>query len=301
MRRFAPLLIIITGICWGSIGLFVRPMSAAGLSSMQISELRCIFAAIAYVLVTLMTDRDALRIRPRHIWCFVGTGILSIFFFNVCYYTTISMTSLSVAAVLLYTAPAFVLVMSWILFKEPITRMKGLAVVLTFAGCFFVSGVLSSAPSITALGVLIGIGSGFGYALYSIFSRFALERGCKPLTITTWTFIVAAIGGAFVGDVPGSAAVFAASPSLALPLVGLVIVSTVVPYILYTIALTYVENGRAAVIVSIEPVVATIMGIFAFGEALTWDNAVGIALVLAAIALLNLGGSKTGELEGERR
>ena len=79
----------------------------------------------------------------------------------------------------------------------------------------------------------------------------------------------------------------AATPESIPILVGLALVNAVIPYLLFTFALNYVENSRAAVIVSLEPVVATVVGVFAFGEAFTWYSAVGIALVLIAIALLS--------------
>ena len=85
--------------------------------------------------------RELLRIRLRDLWCFLGTGIGSIVFFNYCYFKTISLTSMSVAAVLLYTAPAIVMVLSRILFGERFTVRKVTALVMTFVGCIFVTGI----------------------------------------------------------------------------------------------------------------------------------------------------------------
>lgn len=72
---------------------------------------------------------------------FLGTGLCSIVFFNICYFTAIQLTTLSMAAILLYTAPSIVMVLSILLFKEAFTPVKALCLVLAFAGCVLVSGL----------------------------------------------------------------------------------------------------------------------------------------------------------------
>ncbi len=104
---------------------------------------------------------------------------------------------------------------------------------------------------------MLGLGSGFGYALHSIFSRFSLNQGLSSITITNYTFLFAAIGGAFLTDFSVIAVEFS---QYGLPLFGFLIlyciVTTVLPYLLYTTGLSYVENGPALVMASVEPVVA---------------------------------------------
>ena len=110
--RFAPLFILTAGAMWGSMGLFVRVLGNIGCSSFEIVFLRSIVTAICLFLVLAVRDRSLFYVRLRDLWCFLGTGLLSIVFFNLCYFTTIRLTSLAVAAVLLYTAPAIVIVLS---------------------------------------------------------------------------------------------------------------------------------------------------------------------------------------------
>lgn len=103
--------------------------------------------------------------------------------------------SLSVMAVLLYTSPAFIVLLSVLLFRETLTRQKLLALVLTFAGCCLVSG-LGSGSAVSMKGLLLGLGSGFFYALYSIFSHYAIERGYGSWTITFYTFLFCLLASA---------------------------------------------------------------------------------------------------------
>lgn len=289
MKKLAPLFIILAGCLWGSMGLFVRHLNTMGLASMEIVELRSILAAVILLPWVALKDRSLLKLRKRNLLPLMGAGVLSIVFFNFCYFSTIATMNLSAAAILLYTSPIFVMLMSLIFFRESITRRKLLALVLAFAGCCLVSGIASAAKGLTLTGLLLGLGSGFGYALYSIFSRVSLNQGLSSMTITCYTFLFAAIGGAFFTDFP---CIWGALAQYGLPLLGYLViyclVTTVFPYLLYTKGLEYMENGPASVIVSVEPVVATLLGIVVFSETPTLSAAIGMVLVLAALVLLSL-------------
>ena len=162
MKTKAYLYIITAAVCWGLIGLFVRTLAAHGFSSMQMVALRSLAAAICVTLPLLRSGRAFLRIRLRDLWLFAGTGICSLVFFNYCYFNAMQQTSLAVAALLLYTAPVFVMLMSLVCFGEAFTRTKALALLLTFSGCACVTGVLGSSVTLTLSGLLYGLGSGFG-------------------------------------------------------------------------------------------------------------------------------------------
>ncbi len=289
MKRFAPLLIILAACLWGTMGLFVRHLNTMGLSAMEIVEVRSILAALILFPCTALKDRHLLKIRPKNLWPLAGSGIFSIVFFNFCYFSTIARMNLSAAAILLYTAPIFVMLMSLILFRETLTTQKISALCLAFLGCCLVSGIGSATASLSLSGLLLGLGSGFGYALYSIFSRFSLNQGLSSITITNYTFLFAAIGGAFLTDFSVIAVEFS---QYGLPLFGFLIlyciVTTVLPYLLYTTGLSYVENGPASVMASVEPVVATLLGFIVYAESPTPSAIVGMVLVLAALALLSI-------------
>ena len=136
--------VLLAGIFWGSMGLFVRQLNAAGLYAIDVMQLRVLASAIFVGLYLLLFDRQKLRLRPRDIWCFAGSGICSLMLFSWCYFTGMQAASLAVMAVLLYTAPVFVMLMSIVFFRENLTGAKLTALVLCLAGCVLVSGVGSS-------------------------------------------------------------------------------------------------------------------------------------------------------------
>lgn len=280
---FAPFFIVSAGILWGCMGLFVRRLNALGLASMEIVALRSVVTTVLMVLFLAIYDHSLLKIRWKDLWCFLGTGIGSILFFNFCYFKAMELTSLSVAAILLYTAPAIVMVLSYFLFKEKLTKRKILSLVMTFAGCVLVTGVLTDGGQISGAGICMGLGAGLGYALYSIFSRYALEKGYHTFTITFYTFSIASIGSLFLADMGRVVQTAARDFGTALLCLGLGGICTVVPYLTYTLGLRYVENGRASILASIEPVTATLLGALVFHEELSVSGMAGVVMVLAAL------------------
>lgn len=283
----SKLLIMLAGILWGCMGLFVRPLNEKGLNSWDIVFLRAVLTTVIMAVILLIKDRTLFKIKLKDIWCFLGTGLLSIVFFNLCYFKEITITSLSVAAILLYTAPAFVMIISAFCFKEKLTGRKIIALCLAFTGLIFVTGVLGGDEKLTVKTLFIGLGAGLGYALYSIFSRYALERGYNSFTISFYTFLFAAICTTFFASPVTVASVVTGSGSSVVLAVVFVLVSTVLPYLTYTKGLKSVENGQASIIASIEPVIATLNGILWFHEKMSIQAVIGIVLVLSGIVISN--------------
>lgn len=288
MNKAAGFIILLAGILWGVLGIFVRELSAASLGSLQIAFLRAALGAILLVIGVFVKDRSMLKIRLKDFWCFFGTGIVGFTFFNYCYFTTIQYTSLSVAAVLLYTAPSIVIIFSAILFREQITLKKVIALLLAFAGCLCTTGIFAGDAVLNARGLLTGFGAGFGYAMVTVFTRYALNRNYHSLTIVVYTLIFASFGTCVLTDAGAVFQyVFSGSGAFLLSLL-FALVSTILPYLFYTWGLSRVENGKATIIVSIEPIAATIVGALVFGEELGFYGFLGIILMFVSLIVLNL-------------
>ena len=193
----------------------------------------------------------------------------------------------STAAILLYTSPIWIMLMSVLFFREKLNRIKLIALALAFAGCVLVSGI--SGEGLTLTGLLLGLGSGIGYGLYSILGTIALRK-YSPYTVTTYTFLFAAAGSWLVCQPADMISKFSAAENLTgllffCVLTGLV--TAVIPFLAYTLGLRTVEASRAGILATIEPLVATLVGILFFSESLTLISGMGIVLILAAVVLLN--------------
>ena len=281
--RGAAASILAAAALWGIIGVWNRRLMAGGLSPYSIVVVRNCGGLVLLLAVMALRDRSVFHVERQHLKYFFGTGVVSVVLFTVCYFSCQEICSLAVASILLYTAPAIVVVLSAILWRERVTKKKLLALGLTLVGCALVCGVFSGALTVTGGGIALGLGAGFFYALYSIFGRYALAH-YGPMTVTVWTFVFAGVASLVLVR-PAELATLA-QPSLALTAVGLVVCSTVLPYILYTRGLARVEAGKASILASLEPVVASVAGVVLFGEPMSPLTAAGIVCVLAGVYIL---------------
>lgn len=277
--------VIAAGVLWGIISIFIKGLNASDLSPIQILQLRAIIASVIMAPYLFITDKKLLYFNLKDIWMFIGTGVISLTFFSLCYFQTIIESGASVAVILLYTSPIFVILFSLALFKEKITAVKLTALVMTFMGCILVSGLGQNGGGITVKGFIIGLGSGLGYALYSIFSRYALRK-YHVLTITFYTFLFSGLSIIpFSGLGLGSGIM---QPQLLLYGAGIAFFCTVLPYLFYTYGMLRIETGKAAILVTVEPLVGTLVGCGLYGEPMTLLKATGILLTFGAVILLGL-------------
>ncbi|RFU68445.1 EamA family transporter [Peribacillus saganii] len=287
MKLFLPALaILFAATLWGAIGIFVKGLAEAGFSSMEIVTVRVVASSAILLLIGMLKNRNLLKIKIKDIYLFVGTGILSIVFFNWCYFTSMNMLSISTAVILLYTAPVFVMVLSVLFLHEKFTVRKIVLLFCTLAGCFLVTGALESGlKQGNPAGYLVGLGSGLGYALYSIFGKAALDK-YQTFTITAYTFFVASLFLLPITKIWIKAPLFI-DTGIILNVLGLSLLSTVLAYLLYTWGLQAMDSSRAAVLATVEPLTAMIIGFAIFGEKLSPLQLTGAGFILLAVALYN--------------
>ena len=288
MKKIAPYLVIVAGFCWGIIGIFTRQLSNYGLDAIQITALRSLTATITLFFLIATTDKRNFKIALRDLWYFLGTGLCSIVFFNVCYFYTLEHATMAFASVLLYTAPAIVILLSALLYRERITVHKIIALFLSMAGCIISTGIIGSgSEKVNFVLVLTGLGAGFGYALYSIFGAAAMKK-YRPITVTFYTFLIAFAGIVSFAKPVAIIKLVSQQPKVILWAFLLGIISTVIPFVAYTKALEHMENGKAAIMAFSEPMVAAVCGILVFRESITVSNLLGIGCMFFGIILLNI-------------
>lgn len=283
LARFA---VMAGALLWGTLAIFVKKLTFYGFTEMEIVTIRVTGAFLCILPVALAsTPKQQLQIHLRHIWYFIGTGLFSIVFFNWAYFTAMNMMSISIAVMLLYTGPAFVAILSAIFLKEKLTAQKFAAVIMTVTGCAVIAlAGDSSSGNWTILGFVIGLCSGMGYALYSIFGKIALKK-YNSMTITLYTFLVSTI--CLLPIFPFWKK--AASMPMAgwLYMIGLGLVPTVFAYLLYTYGLDNVETSTASILATVEPVAAAMIGIILFGEHLHGGQLAGAIIIVSSILVIS--------------
>ncbi len=282
--------ILLAGIFWGSMGLFVHVLTDTfGFSSIQGAVIRITSCMMILGIFLLIKDLKLFSINPKDLPLLAANGLISVLLMTSFYFASVSAgTSMSITAVLVYTAPFIVVLVSCLFMGEKFTLQKVISLIIAFVGCCLVS--LTDTGKSTPLGLVFGTLSGVSYALYSILSTMALRRGIHSFTVTFYSFVFSSIGCVFIAIFTDMGAVFASAtdiPSLALAIFGTGLVTAVLPFTLYTKGLSGTSPAKASIMAYIEPIAACVFGYFR-GETLTPLMVLGIFLTVAAIVFLNI-------------
>ena len=283
-NRKGALLIILAGTCWGVISIFINYLSAAGLGEMQISFLRQFFAVLVFALIILARDRSKFRMPLKDLGLIVLVGFINGVLFNFLYFYTIIHSRASIAVVLLYTSPVFVIILARLFFGEKITRNKAIALVLTVVGCVFVTGVLGEGYMPPPAAILTGVLTGLAYALNNILTSAAVKKN-DPLTVTMYTLLFSFLF-LIPFSKPGSLAALCRANPMILPVAFLMcLVTAVLAQYFFSVGLGLIESGKAAIYGATEPIVGSLVGILIFHEESNLMKIAGIIMVIAAIVL----------------
>jgi drug/metabolite transporter (DMT)-like permease len=280
------LMIALAGCLWGTIGLFGKLLFSYDLQPKLVVFCRLFVGFLIMLLIIYFKDKNLLKIDKRGLKYTALIGFFSQALFNVLYFETIERTTIATAVILLYTAPIFLAIMGRMFYKELFTPIKISALLLCVVGCFLtVTGGAMSTLNINTLGVLMGIGAGFSYALVTIISK-AIIDDYHPLTIILYSFL---FGWIFL--VPFSNPLDLIHLKYSFPIVasiiGLGFIPTVLSYILYITGLSYgVEASKAGIICSLEIVVSVIISALLFKEVILGFKLLGIILSLGSIFII---------------
>ncbi len=283
--RKGALLVILAGACWGTISIFIYFLAGSGLSELQMAFARQFFASLVLALFIFIRDRSRFRIKPKDLWLLMLVGFINGVVFNFCYFYTIVNSRASIAVVLLYTSPVFVMILARVFFKERMTPGKLLALALTVAGCIFVTGVLGEGYTPPPVAILTGVLTGLAYALNNIITSQAVKKN-DPQTVTLYTFLFSFL---FLIPFSGFSSLMAscrANPKILPVIILMSLVTAVFAQFFFSVGLRMIESGKAAIYGASEPIVGALVGIFIFHEESNLMKIAGIVMVIAAIILI---------------
>ncbi len=281
------LLILAGGAIWGTIGPFIKLMADFGASSLLISFLRMLFAFIIMLGITLYKFRlSALRISLKELIGCALLGLICHGIYNVFYTLAVTLTGVTISAVLLNIAPIFTAFISYMFLHEPMTVRKIIAFIINIVGCALtVTNGNIDISNFSLYGVLCGISAGICYALTAIIALLT-GRNTNVFTLSTYSYFFAALFLAMY-EAPWNDIHLYNSNILVLGFL-FALIPTAIAYVLYYQGVQYVkETSRVPVIASVETLVAAILGIIFFQEQLHYASSFGIVMVFFSIWLIN--------------
>ncbi len=278
------LLVLAAAFLWGLLGIFGKLAQVRGLSPLEIAFWRATLGGGLYLAHALVSRARLPRGRDALVTALFGLTGVSVFY--AAYQLAVRSGGASLASVLLYTAPAFVALMSWLFLQERLGRRELLAVAGTIAGISLISlgGGQGVHPTVAALGW--GLLAGLTYSLYYLYGKLFFSRFAPPALYA----VALPIGAAGLAPFTHFTHKDAGAWGL---LVLIAVFSTYLAYLAYAAGLRLLPATRASVIASLEPVVAAGLAALVFGEQLSALAIVGAVVVLGAALTLSLPGKAT--------
>ena len=293
MAKFAALLVVFSSFVWATGGPIIKILLRYGLTENEIFLIKAIFCTVSILLFDILFRKKVEKI--RNVKDFLGLlvcGVIGYLYYGMFYGYAVKRIPMSVAVILVYTAPAIVMLISVLVFRERFTIRKRICLAMILAGCIFVTGILTEGVGdISAIGVLWGLASGGCFALYSVFGSVMMKK-YDPWTVTTYNFIFALVAVSFMTDIPQAVEKVLHSKEILMYGLYFAIFCGTISNLVYMKALEYIEASKASMITTIEPVATCVIGVVWFQETISWMKLVGIALILTAVLLLNMGKEK---------
>ena len=283
----AALFVALSAASFGFLGVPVRFLHDNGFAPLDITAVRLFVTTIALVIVALVVDRGLFKVRKRDLLFFILFGFFKLMS-DVTLFRALLTIDLSLSTLLQMTAPYYVLVMSLFLFRERITLMKILAMLVAFIGCIFVTGVITGGMhSLDFVGVASALISGLFFGLYTIGCKLGSDKGYKPVTTMMYTFLFASLMTIpFANDVKVVESFV--DVHLILGVLSLGILMTLIPFFVSTWGVQKLEASKVSLISVMEVITACIVGYFLFDEEMTVLNIIGMSLVVASIVIMDL-------------
>jgi DME family drug/metabolite transporter len=273
---------------WATFGIFAKHLYAAGYTPLELASVRVAvaFIGVALVAAPIALYRRARLLPDRRGLLFLAAYGIGFALFELIFLIALERIDIAIGVALLYTAPAFVVILSALIWRERIGAMRVLALVMVLGGVVLVTGaagaLLHGTAALPLPALLLGLTAGFTYALYTLFSKYATERYGAGASLL-WSFFFAMLALVFV-EPPLEPLL--RSPAHIPALIALGIVPTILPYALYLGALKMMRASTASMLASVEPVFAALLAVVFLHERLDVLQAVGIGLVVAAAVMV---------------
>ncbi|CEJ73309.1 DMT family transporter [Paraclostridium sordellii] len=274
------LFVVTAGVLWATLGLFVNSLLGAGLTPEQVAFLRLFLGFLILFIYSFIKMPNALKISKKGLGYCILVGIISQAGFNVFYFNSINTIGVSASAVLLYTSPLFLTILSMVIFKEKLNKIKVTSLIVCFMGSILaVTGGSLDLGQLSMGGILLGVMSAITYACMSIISKGALKE-CEGITLLIYGFLVGAILMIPLAN-PVQLVGYTKHINILFIMIGLGIVPAAAAYIFYLNGIsTGIDLSIAGILASTELIVSVIIGWTLLGEDFSIVKSIGVLFMI---------------------
>ncbi|MGQ9478148.1 MAG: DMT family transporter [Candidatus Bipolaricaulia bacterium] len=284
-RAQGYLLVLIAVVLWAGLGVIGKGLYRLGVEPLTVVTFRTLFACGLLFAILALLEPGLLQVQARRLPALVLYGLVAVALNYACYFYALKYTTVTAAIVIVYAHPALVALLARPIFGEPLDRWKLLALGLTLSGVFLVAqGYAPEGFALNLRGALLALAAAFAITFYNLMGK-RLLRDLDSWTIIAYGFLFGGI--ALLGWWGWKGEHRLAYPGLAWGLIVLLAVfPSILAYGLYLRALGRLEAGRAAIIATLEPVLASLLAFLALGELVEPLQVLGGLLVLGGVIIL---------------
>lgn len=281
----STMFVALAALCWGLSGGIGGILTADGWNPIVVSFYRGAIGLV-FVLVWLAVRPRGSGLASRRLWfwsAIAGVGVAGNFAF---YFVSIAEGSVAVAATLMYCAPVFVYLVSFVLRLEKPTLFKWAAIAMVMLGVMLLTGIYEvGAGDVTLIAAGAGLLSGLFYAVFIFGFKYAAPHG-SPQAILVIAFAVLATLLIGLGDTDQTVAVLGTSSWLLFAVLG--VLGAGLSFILYVVGLNHTTPALASIVAMVEPVTASLFGVVVLGESLAALQIIGAVLILVTVTALTV-------------
>jgi DME family drug/metabolite transporter len=278
------LAVLAAAFFWGSQGVIGKKVMLVGFDPLALATYRMTFTFLIFLVGIGVFQPQRLKIKVEDIPFFLFFGLIGVGLFHFCFNYAIYYVGVSTAIMLVYTAPAFVAIISALFLKEPLTINKIIAIVLTLIGCVAISWSNGDSLSFHWLGIIFGLLTGLSYALWNVMCKKAVSK-YSPLTVNLYSM---GAGSLFLLLMAAPQKVLAVGwqPKIFLVIALMALANTVLPDSLYAYGMKFLEASKASILANAELLIAVILASIFLNEPVAGFKLLGFFAILVAIGLL---------------
>lgn len=289
-KRLGAIFVVISAICFGFLPIFAGLAYRNGANTVTLLAARFTIAALILWLIVL-AKKIKYNLGKRKIIYLILLGGIGYNSATASYFIALNYISTPLVALIYYTHPIIVSILSYFIIKEEITKNKAAALGISTAGLVMIVGF--SLGDINIKGILFAMLAAFVYSIYIIIGD-RVVKGLNPLIVATYVTTGCSITANLIGMITGSL-IKMTLPSWFFSFMTAVF-PTVIAILLFYEGMKRIGPSKVAIISTIEPVVTTIMAAIIFHDILSSPQIIGGLLVIMGVIVLQRTGEKSDNI-----
>lgn len=290
-KKKGILMMIFATLFWGIMGISSRFLNQISYTSMEIAFIRTFTSAILTTFFVMATDKNSFKINFKGLLFCSFYGLLTFSFGISLYSISVSRIPISVATILMFSNPIWVTFFNYVFFKERISAKTTVIIGFCIFGCMCIIDIFSTGGNnLDMIGIITGVGNGMTFALQIVLPKF-VENKISKSSILLYGFWSASICLLFFIDPAKMIIKVTTSSNMLFYLANILSIgalSTFVANTFYVKSTQYIGTALPSMMVALEPVFASIIAFFVFGENMKPIQFIGAFIVILSVFAMEL-------------